>query len=186
MTFEEMKLLPPEEQGALFKKLKGIRHAGKQVNYSALYGVTPAGLNRNTGIPMRTSEKLLKAYWKFNWPIKAVADACTVKVCCGQKWLYNPVSKLWYSLRHEKDRFSTLNQGTGVFCFDTWIKNVLKRRKQLTGQFHDEIILSIKKGHRDDCKKVLLDAMGETNEEINLNVELASDIQFGDTYADIH
>jgi hypothetical protein len=34
-------------------------------------------------------------------------------------WLYNPVSKFWYSAIY-KDIFSTLNQGTGVYCFDTW------------------------------------------------------------------
>lgn len=47
-------------------------------------------------------------------------------------WLFNPVSKFWYSLRYPKDIFSTLNQGTGVFCFDTWIANFMGERRQLT------------------------------------------------------
>ena len=51
---------------------------------------------------------------------------------------------MWYSLRFDKDRFSTLNQGTGAYCFDTWVKYILSKRPQLTGQFHDEVILEIK------------------------------------------
>ena len=43
----------------------------------------------------------------------------------GSLWLFNPVSKLWYSLRAEKDIFSTLNQGTGTFCFDMWLGFIL-------------------------------------------------------------
>jgi len=91
-----------------------------------------------------------------------------------------------YSLRHKKDRFSTLNQGTGVFCFDNWIKNFREKRPQLTGQMHDEIILTIKKGHREGCEKLLIDAIDKTNEELKLNRELGVDVQFGDSYAEIH
>lgn len=101
-------------------------------------------------------------------------------------WLFNPVSKFWYSLRFPKDIFSTLNQGTGVFCFDSWIKKFREKRKQLTGQFHDEIILTVRKGHREACEKLLKDAIKETNEELKLNRELDVDVQFGDNYAEIH
>lgn len=56
-------------------------------------------------------------------------------------WLWNPVAEMWYSLRYPKDIFSTLNQGTGVYVFDKWIKKFREKRTQLTGQMHD-IILS--------------------------------------------
>ena len=52
-------------------------------------------------------------------------------------WLWNPVSELWYSLRYPKDIFSTLNQSTGVWCFESWIKKFREKRTQLTGQMHD-------------------------------------------------
>lgn len=52
-------------------------------------------------------------------------------------WLLNPINKLWYSLRFPKDIVSTLIQGSGTYAFDTWVKNTLKNRRQLTGQFHD-------------------------------------------------
>ncbi len=101
-------------------------------------------------------------------------------------WLWNPVSKFWYSLRYPKDIFSTLNQGTGVFCFDTWIMNFRKKRAELTGQMHDEVILCLRTGVRGRCEKLLRDAIIETNEQLKLNRELDIDVQFGSTYAEIH
>lgn len=49
-----------------------------------------------------------------------------------------------------------------------------------------EVILTILKGHREACEKLLRDAIKETNEELNLNRELDIDVQFGDNYAEIH
>jgi hypothetical protein len=101
-------------------------------------------------------------------------------------WLLNPVSKLWYSLRYPKDIFSTLNQGTGVYCFDLWIKKFTEKRSQLTGQMHDEVILTVKKGYREQCEKLLRESIAEVNEELNLNRELDIDCQFGNSYSEIH
>jgi hypothetical protein len=101
-------------------------------------------------------------------------------------WLWNPVSKFWYSLRHNKDRFSTLNQGTGVYCFDIWIANFRKKGIKLTGQMHDEIITKTKKGQRENVEGILRDAMVLTNKQLKLNRELGIDVQFGDNYAEIH
>jgi hypothetical protein len=101
-------------------------------------------------------------------------------------WLLNPVSKFWYSLRTEKDIFSTLVQGTAAYCFDRWLAVVLREREQVTGQFHDEFILCVKKGFREEVKEFLEDAIKEVNGFLKLNRELSISIQFGDCYADIH
>lgn len=178
----KLEQLSPEEM----KLVKVIRHMYKQVNYACVYGAGGPKVAITAGVPERKGYELVEAYWKRNWSVRAIAEAQVVKTCNGGKWLYNPVSKLWYSLRAEKDRFSTLNQGTGVFCFDTWIKNFRKKRPQLTGQMHDEVILCIKKGHREQCIKLLRDALNETNQELQLNRELDISIDFGDSYAQIH
>jgi hypothetical protein len=101
-------------------------------------------------------------------------------------WLWNPVSELWYSLRYTKDIFSTLNQGTGVFVFDSWIMDFRKRRPQLTGQMHDEVILTVKKGHRKACEELLRESIAKVNKDLKLNREMDIDVQFGDNYAEIH
>ncbi len=165
---------------------RDIRHNAKQGNYACTYGAGGATVARTAGISVREGEKLVEAYWKRNWAVRAIADDCIVKTCNKQKWLYNPVSKFWYSLRTDKDRFSTLNQGTGVYCFDMWIENFRKKRSQLTGQMHDEVILCIKEGSEEKARKLLKEAIKETNEQLKLNRELDVDIQFGKSYSEIH
>ena len=44
----------------------------------------------------------------------------------GGKWLINPINGHCYSLRSEKDIFSTLAQGTGSFFFDMWVDKILE------------------------------------------------------------
>ncbi len=170
----------------LYKALGGIRKRGKATNYAAVYGAGGATVARSAGITKAEGEELVKIYWERNWSVKAIANAQEVKTLKGQMWLLNPISNLWYSLRYEKDIFSTLNQGTGVFCFDTWIGFVRSKRSQLTGQFHDEIILEVKKGHREEATKLLKWAIKETNKLLKLNRELDVDVQFNNSYAGIH
>jgi DNA polymerase I-like protein with 3'-5' exonuclease and polymerase domains len=96
------------------------------------------------------------------------------------------VSKFWYSLRYDKDKFSTLNQGTGVWVFDNWIREVLKRRRQLTATFHDEGVWEIKKGNKEKMEKLLREAVEAVNNKVKMNVKFGIDIKFGDSYADVH
>jgi hypothetical protein len=153
---------------------------------SAMYGVGAPKLARELKVPVSEAKKLLEAYWKKNWAVKAYAENARIKKVNGQEWVYNPVSKFWYSLRSRKDVWSTTNQGTGVYCFDTWIKEFRKLRPQLTGQFHDEVILEVKEGSRDKAESLLRDAIDRTNEKLKLNVKLDISVQFGKSYADIH
>lgn len=163
-----------------------IRHLYKTANYSCTYGAGGDKLALTLDIPKSEGHSIVQAYRAKNWAINAIAEECRTKVCMDTMWLFNPVSRFWYSLRHKKDRFSTLNQGTGVYCFDMWIYNFRSKRPQLTGQMHDEIILCVKKGNREKSIKLLQDAMDKTNRQLNLNRKLGVDVQFGDNYAEIH
>jgi len=174
------------EQTPMFKALKVVRAVGKKGNYTAVYGAGAAAIARAIGRPLSEGERFKDAYWKRNWSVLAIAEEQLVKKVLGGMWLFNPVSEFWYSLRYEKDRFSTLNQGTGVYCFDRWIMEFRKKRPQLTGQMHDEIIVTIKKGHREELTKLLKDAVRVVNDELKLNRELDISVEFGDSYANIH
>ena len=181
---EEIDAYVGKVEGA--KNLKPIRSNYKVTNYSATYGVKPPKLSRTTGLPLKEAKSLLDSFWERNWSLIEITKDTEIKRYGDEMWLLNPVSKLYYSLRYEKDIFSTLNQGTGVFCFDTWINEFRKLRKQLTAQFHDEIISCIPEGREKQYKGLLEKAMINTNDKLKLNVVLGIDVQFGKTYAEIH
>lgn len=186
MLLEQMQNLSNEDQATLFKKIKHIRQSSKTVVYAAQYGVSPEGLNRNVGMDVEQGKKLLDTYWNINWSAKKASENFQVQTVSGKHWLYNPVSKLWYSLRTDKDRLSVACQGLGAYCFDIWLKYVLERRRQVNGQFHDEHITTIKKGYREEHSKLLLEALKDANNELKLNRELEISIEYGDSYASIH
>lgn len=164
----------------------GQRKKGKATNYACVYGAGGATVARSAGISELEGNKLVEAYWKRNWAVKAIAENTKVKVANKRKWQYNPVSGFWYSLRHDKDRFSTLNQGTGVYCFDSWVKEVRKGGLITIGQFHDEIIVPTPIGAREKVTQFLKDCVGNVNKQLKLNRTLDIDVQFGVSYAGIH
>ena len=101
-------------------------------------------------------------------------------------WLFNPVSKIWHVLRSKKDIFSTLNQSTGTYCFDMWVREILKRDVKLLAQFHDEVIIEIPLGYRKGVTKYLKDCVGIVNDTLQLNRDLDVDVDFGGDYSEIH
>jgi len=168
------------------RSLKALRKNYKVVNYSATYGVGAPKLARETGMTSKEAKTLLMAFWSRNWAIERVSKSLRTRELFGSMWLKNPVSGFWYSLRSEKDRFSTLNQGTGVFCFDTWVSICRSKGIKSIGQFHDEVIALVKEGEEGAVEKIMHEAAIKLNEKVQLNVPLGTDVQFGKTYADIH
>lgn len=185
-NLEQLLAMPPDQQAAQIKILKPIRLKNKKVNFAGVYGAGAAKIALTANITLPESKLLHTTYWIRNRAVKEIAKNTITKAVGTQMWLYNPVSKFWYSLRSEKDIFSTLNQGTGVYCFDTWVRNVRKQGIRNCGQFHDEIISPIRKGTREEHKSKLLNAINWTNEELRLNVPLKISVDFGDSYKDIH
>ena len=168
------------------RSLKALRKNYKVVNYSSTYGVGASKLARETGMSVKEAKTLLDAFWSRNWSVEAVAKSLRVRELFGSMWLYNPVSHFWYALRSDKDRFSTLNQGTGVFCFDTWVALCRKNGVQTIGQFHDEIVALVEDGKQEEVAAIMHGAAQKLNEKVKLNVPLGCDAQFGKTYASIH
>lgn len=168
------------------RSLKALRKQYKVVNYSATYGVGARKLARTIGITQSEADSMLTAFWDRNWAIEATAKDCHVRELDGKTWLLNPVSKLYHSLRYDKDRFSTLNQSTGVYCFDAWVKQIRLRGLKVIGQFHDEVIVLVKEGDQDLVEDIMKTSIDVVNKMVNLNVPLGIDYSFGKTYAEIH
>ena len=171
------------KEGTSYKK---VRSKAKVVNFSGIYGAGPAKISLTTGMSLEEATLLHKIYWERNKSVKQVVNDCVYKEVRGQMWLFNPVSGFWYSLRQPKDRFSTLNQGTGVYCFDTHIRNVRKQGIIISLQYHDEIGFAFLKQDQEIIKKKLNKAIELTNQALCLNVPLGISIDIGKNYAEAH
>lgn len=195
---EQAELLTPQQiQDHKDKKAdySTIRHAGKSCNYASQYGAGPPTIARAAGVSLEIAEKLHKAYHDLNWSIHAIAESTQVKKAAGMQWQKNPVNNLWYWLKTEKDRFSTLCQGTGSYICDMWIEEMHKICQEkwsinapVIGEFHDETVLRLKdsviaQAHMHD---VVSKAMDRVNDLVKMNVTLACDIKFGHNYAEVH
>ena len=167
-------------------KLKGIRKKAKVVSYSAMYGIGATKLARTLDTSKSEAQTLLDGFWKLNWAIKAVAEKAEIKVVGPYMWVKNPVSGFWINLRSEKDAWSSLNQSTGVFAFDTWLYYVREQGVVVNFQMHDEKGSYLDLGQEEAHKQKLLTAIKKTNEKLKLNVELSVDVQFGNNYAQTH
>lgn len=170
-----------------------IRHAGKGGNYACQYGAGAPTIARSTGVDLSVAEKVHEGYWKLNWSIKAIADNVKVKIHEGQKYLYNPVNGFYYFLKADKDKFSTLCQGTGAWVFDTWVEIVdqtcLRKYKQnapLMGQWHDEGLWRTKLGKRKIWEQIIADSIVELNQKTLMNRDFASTPSFGNDYSEVH
>lgn len=164
--------------------LGSIRKGYKAANYACVYGVGPATLSRTTGLPQGEAKKLIEAYWGRNWAVQKIAETRKVREINGEAWILNEVSGFWHSLRSDKDRWSTTNQSTGVYCFDQYVMLVKAAGEKVIGQFHDEVAIATDDYNR--TERVLLECKDKLNEKIKLNVPLGIDYAVGNNYAEIH
>lgn len=173
-----------------FKKIDKLRGTAKSTNFAATYGAGGPKIAEVAKLPLEEGYKLHKVYWERNSAILDVERDCTVKTVRGQKWLYNPISGFWMFLKAEKDRFSTLNQSSGVYVFDTWLRRVRQKLREIGAvvvmQYHDELLIVFKRQFKDYVRESLFKAMAETNEQIKLNVTIGISVDFGNNYADCH
>ena len=175
-----------------FKELDKIRAAGKGTNYAAQYGAGVKTIARTAKVSEKIAKKLHEGYHKLNWSIAKISSMMTTKKTSFGEWQLNPINKMWYSLRSDKDRFSTLVQGTGSYIFDIWVyhtKRIADKRGldfKLVFQAHDELVMRLPLGQDLEYKQLVLDGMVAVNSQVNLNRELACDVSFGNRYSDIH
>jgi len=179
-----------EEEKEKYSWIKKQRIKAKTVNFSATYGAGPPKIAETLKCKLKEAEALHSTYWKRNKAVKKIARAAKIKSVNGQLWVYNETSKFWYFLRAKKDIFSTLNQSTGVFIFDSWLREcrfeLNKLKINVSLQYHDEFLFKFKKMYKDSVEKILQDSMDKINDKKLLNVNINIDTQFGKNYADVH
>lgn len=164
--------------------LGSVRKGYKAANYACVYGVGPATLSRTTGLPQGEAKKLIEAYWGRNWAVQKIAETRKVREINGEAWILNEVSGFWHSLRSEKDRWSTTNQSTGVYCFDQYVMLVKAAGEKVIFQAHDEVCIATPDHKR--TERVLLECKDKLNDKMKLNVPLGVDYAVGNNYSEIH
>ncbi len=188
-------ILYEKTEGKEGKKHSKLRNLGKGTNYSCQYGAGAATVARSAKCSLEVAKTLHAAYWAANWTIKEIANMQTVKEVNGVKYQLNPINGFWYWLKADKDRFSTLCQGTGAYVFDVWCEMVNEvslerygREFPLIAQFHDELILKVRDTEKSRAawSSVMEEAMLRVNRKLGLNRDMASDVQFGTNYSQIH
>jgi DNA polymerase I-like protein with 3'-5' exonuclease and polymerase domains len=175
-----------KEDKERYSKLKAIRNKSKIANFSCTYKIGADALARNSGLKLKEAKKLLATYWQRNKAILQIEEDTKIRTVEGTQWLFNPTSGFWYSLRNDKDKFSTLNQSTAVYCFDTWLKHCRKAGIKVGLQYHDEMVIDTPKGKEDYIKNIINKAMELTNEELKLNVQMGCSVEFGHRYSEVH
>jgi len=73
-----------------------------------------------------------------------------------------------------------------VFIFDSWVLRCRNKGVVFSLQYHDEHLSYVKIGNEHRQKQLLEEAMKEVNDTLKLNVEITSDIQFGESYSAVH
>lgn len=186
---KEQNTLSPEDSERL-AKLDIIRGQAKMINFSCIYGAGPPKIAASLKCSLKDATSLHTAYWDRNKAVKQTAASAKTMTVQGQRWLYNPISGFWMFLKAEKDKFSTLNQSSGVYIFDSWLRRVRSKLKEfdtfVTLQYHDELLFYCKKEHKEQLNKIIHECMKEVNEEVNLNVTITVSTDWGYSYDQCH
>ena len=166
---------------------KEERHSAKTVNFSSTYKVGAKTLARNLKKTEKFAKAILEAFWKRNWAIKTFERDCITKVIGTQMWVQQPVSKFWYTLRSEKDIFSTVNQSTAVYVFDVWLAFSRRQGLKVILQSHDEQLCRISDTiPQDTVTNIMNKAMEQVNSKLKLNVPIACSMDYGVNYKSVH
>lgn len=190
----EMLNLSDNDKKRLIKDLGIIRHSAKQSNYSCQYGAGYKAVARSADIENKIAKKLVEGYRAKNWSIQKIADEQYVKECSTGKWLWNPLTKLYYRLVSDKDRFSTLIQGTGSYMLDMWVGYSFHIRKKeglefkQNATFHDEKVWEFVDSEemREKIVSCSNRALDMLNKQFKLEIPIKASHDFGKRYSEIH
>ncbi len=186
--------LPEDEKKKHVKHISEVRGKGKGTNYSCQYGAGAATVARTAGVPLSIGKSLVNAYKKVNWSIEKIAASQVTKKVSHGTYQLNPFNNMWYHLKTDKDRFSTLVQGTGAYILDLWLGYQFNLRKKpeydieanLLASWHDEQVVEFKEDLKDQIERLMKDSLTKVNERLETEIAFDCDVQFGKTYADIH
>lgn len=174
------------DNATLYARVDAIRHIFKTCNYAALYGIGATKLAKELGITKKEAMFILESYWNKNYAVKLCANSAPVKSHLGITWIYNSIVKIWFRLKSEKDKFSSLNQGLGSIIFYMWVREVRSHGVKVTLNMHDEIQCRTRPEDVENKKQILLSSIDKVNKILNLTVPIRIEIEVGNSYGATH
>lgn len=189
--------LTEDEKTEMLKAISKARGKGKNSNYALQYSCGIKTLARTAGVSETVAKNISKAYKSMNWSIDKIASDQVIKKTSHGVYQMNPFNNIWYHLKTDKDRFSTLVQGTGSYILDLWLGfqfNLRNNQKygiddygvKLLATAHDEQIVEFKEDFKDSVKTLIEDSLGKVNDRFKLEIPFGCDVQFGTKYSEIH
>lgn len=173
-----------QEHKARYDDIKQKRHKGKTTNFSCIYGIGADALAIALGITRNEAQNLIDAYWKLNWAVKQFTEDLPTRRVQNKLFVLNPITKFWMPLRAEKDKFSAVNQSSGVYVLDLYIGFMMQKGILGAFQTHDEELFNSDDVERDIAATDW--AIGKVNKVLKLNVELGKSVDVGPNYAECH
>jgi len=194
---DDMLNLTEVEKTEMLKVISKARGKGKNSNYALQYSCGIKTLARTAGVSETVAKSISKAYKSMNWSIDKIASDQVIKKTSHGTYQLNPFNGVWYHLKTDKDRFSTLVQGTGSYILDLWLGfqfNLRNNSKygidgygvRLLATAHDEQIVEFKEDFKESVKTLIEDSLGKVNDRFKLEIPFGCDVQFGTKYSQIH
>ena len=189
--------LTDDEKTEMLKSISKARGKGKNSNYALQYSCGIKTLARTAGVSETVAKNISKAYKSMNWSIDKIASDQVIKKTSHGVYQMNPFNNIWYHLKTDKDRFSTLVQGTGSYILDLWLGFQFNLRNsakygigdcgvKLLATAHDEQIVEFKEDFKDNVKALIEDSLEKVNDRFKLEIPFGCDVQFGTKYSQIH
>jgi len=173
-----------------------MRRAGKMVNFSIIYGVTPYGLSVRLGVPVKEAEKMIVNYFVLypkvrDYIQRVVSEAKEkgyVRTLFGRK---RDIPQLMARDRNtqaegERIAINTPIQGTAADIIKLAMIEIdreLKERKmrsKMIIQVHDELVFEVPDEEKDALVELVKDRMTNV---VKLSVPLEVDVTIGKTWS---
>jgi len=176
---------------------RAMRSKAKMVSYGLAYGMESYGLAQRLGIPVDEASQILAAYFQAFPNVKAymertvteARDRGYTETLFGRRRQIPELSSLNYRIRQAGER-QAMNAGIQGLAADIFkvalvrLDATLEREglaSRVVLQVHDEVILEVPEGERDEAAEATLDAMRHA---CDLRVPLEVNLSWGPNWAD--
>ena len=168
------------------QEISEIRSIGKQVNYSALYGIGATTLSKNLGITKKEAQAILDAYWSIHSPVVEFTKTLEVKEVQGKTWVYNKFIGLWINFDSDHRKFNAVIQSFGACVHLRLGYFYIKSGIKPIASIHDEYSWYTKEGEEQRMKEVVEKSVDMLNKSFNFDIKFSAAPEFANSYGEVH